>query len=215
MRRLVYSSYLILCLTYWFHLGTSKAFVYIIECFKRQVGYFFTNPLFDFDYVFSSLEMWYLHAPDRTVPYEVTFKAVNDLYEEGYFKRLGISNYAAYVSGTFLLGSRTQFKFRWEVAEIVGICKANGYIQPTAYQGIYNAVHRAVEPELLPCLRKFGISFYEFNPRKATIENVPLYLFIKLLQSLAASSLADMAHSMMRQKQVRDLTQTSHRARFV
>ncbi|RDB24124.1 Aflatoxin B1 aldehyde reductase member 3 [Hypsizygus marmoreus] len=94
-----------------------------------------------------SLEIWYLHAPDRSVPYEVTLKAVNDLYKEGYFKRFGISNYAA-----------------WEVAEIVGICKANGYIQPTAYQGIYNAVHRAVEPELFPALRKFGISFYEFNP---------------------------------------------------
>lgn len=49
---------------------------------------------------------------------------------------------------------------------MVGICNANGYIQPTAYQGIYNAVHRAVEPELFPCLRKFGISFYEFNPCK-------------------------------------------------
>nr|GAT43947.1 predicted protein [Mycena chlorophos] len=95
----------------------------------------------------SSIEMWYLHAPDRSVPYEITFKAVNDLYKEGYFKRFGISNYAA-----------------WEVAEIVGICKANGYIQPTAYQGIYNVIHRAVEPELFPCLRKFGISFYEFNP---------------------------------------------------
>ncbi|KAF8160587.1 Aldo/keto reductase [Pholiota molesta] len=94
-----------------------------------------------------SLEMWYLHAPDHTVPYEITFKAVNDLYNEGYFKRLGISNYSS-----------------WEVAEIVGICKINGYIQPTAYQGIYNAIHRTVEPELLPCLRKFGISFYEFNP---------------------------------------------------
>jgi aflatoxin B1 aldehyde reductase len=94
-----------------------------------------------------SLEMWYLHAPDHTVPYEITLKTVNDLHKEGYFKRFGISNYVA-----------------WEVAEIVGICKANGYIQPTAYQGIYNAIHRAVEPELLPCLRKFGISFYEFNP---------------------------------------------------
>jgi len=94
-----------------------------------------------------SIEMFYLHSPDRTVPYEITMKAVNDLHKEGYFKRFGISNFAA-----------------WEVAEIVGICKANGYIQPTAYQGIYNAVHRAVEPELFPCLRKFGISFYEFNP---------------------------------------------------
>ncbi|KAH7869320.1 Aldo/keto reductase [Lentinula edodes] len=93
------------------------------------------------------LEMWYLHSPDRLTPYEVTMKAVNDLYKEGYFKKFAISNYMA-----------------WEVAEIVGICKANGYILPSAYQGIYNAVHRAAEPELFPCLRKFGISFYEFNP---------------------------------------------------
>ncbi|KAA1474652.1 Aldo/keto reductase [Dentipellis sp. KUC8613] len=94
-----------------------------------------------------TLEMWYLHAPDRTTPFEVTLKAVNEFYKEGKFKRFGISNYTS-----------------WEVAEIVGICRANGYIQPTAYQGLYNAIHRAVEPELFPCLRKYGISFYEFNP---------------------------------------------------
>ncbi|KAF7325668.1 Aldo-keto reductase [Mycena kentingensis (nom. inval.)] len=94
-----------------------------------------------------SIDMFYLHGPDRKVPYAETLKAVNDLYKEGKFKRFGISNYMS-----------------WEVAEIVGICKANGYIQPTAYQGIYNAIHRAVEPELFPCLRKLGISFYEFNP---------------------------------------------------
>ena len=71
----------------------------------------------------------------------------------------------------------------WEVAEMIGICRKNGYIQPTAYQGIYNAIHRLVilsrfafvelrlvnskvEPELFPCLRKFGISFYSYNARK-------------------------------------------------
>ena len=54
----------------------------------------------------------------------------------------------------------------WEVAEIVLICRNNGWIQPTAYQGIYNAIHRRVEPELFKCLRKYGISFYEFNPRE-------------------------------------------------
>ena len=41
----------------------------------------------------SSIDMWYLHGPDRTTPYEVTLKAVNDLYKEGKFKRFGISNY--------------------------------------------------------------------------------------------------------------------------
>ncbi|VDB82821.1 unnamed protein product [Peniophora sp. CBMAI 1063] len=92
------------------------------------------------------LEMWYLHGPDRTTPYEETLRVVNELHKEGKFKRFGISNY-----------------YSWEVAEIVTICRQNGWIQPTAYQGIYNAIYRGVEPELFPCLRKFGLSFYAFN----------------------------------------------------
>ncbi|KAB5596456.1 hypothetical protein CTheo_93 [Ceratobasidium theobromae] len=87
------------------------------------------------------LELFYLHAPDRSTPFETTFKAVDDLHKEGMFHKLGISNYTAYED-------------IWEVSEIVTICRTNGWIQPTVYQGIYNAVHRAVEPELLPCLRK-------------------------------------------------------------
>ena len=62
---------------------------------------------------------------------------------------------------------------RWEVAEIMAICETKGYIKPTAYQGIYNAVHRKAEPELFPCLRKFGIAFYEFNPRASGFVIVP------------------------------------------
>jgi len=93
------------------------------------------------------LDTWYLHSPDRHTDYKITMKAVNDLHKEGYFKRFGISNFTA-----------------WEVAEIVTIARSNGYIEPTVYQGIYNAIHRTVEPELVPCLRKFGLSFYVFNP---------------------------------------------------
>ena len=52
-------------------------------------------------------------------------KGINDLYKEGKFKRFGLSNFASY-----------------EVAEIVEICKANGYVLPTVYQGMYNAISR-------------------------------------------------------------------------
>ena len=93
------------------------------------------------------VDMWYLHGPDRTTPYDVTMKAVNDLYKEGHFKRLGISNYQA-----------------WEVAQICELCKSNGWKMPDVYQGVYNALHRAIEPELLPCLRHYGLSFYNYNP---------------------------------------------------
>lgn len=93
------------------------------------------------------VDMWYLHAPDHETPYAETLEAVNELYKQGYFQRFGISNYAA-----------------WEVAQICELCARHGWKKPDAYQGVYNALHRAVEPELFPCLRHYGIAFYEFNP---------------------------------------------------
>jgi aflatoxin B1 aldehyde reductase len=29
---------------------------------------------------------------------------------------------------------------------------------------VYNALHRAIEPELFPCLRHYGMGFYAYNP---------------------------------------------------
>jgi aflatoxin B1 aldehyde reductase len=37
-------------------------------------------------------------------------------------------------------------------------------VRPTVYQGMYNVLTRAVETELLPCLRALKIRFYAFNP---------------------------------------------------
>ena len=97
---------------------------------------------------------------------------------------------------------------RWEVAEIVGICKTNGYVQPTVYQGIYNAIHRKVEPELFPCLRKFGIAFYEFNPRMYIVSVVVHVVCLTSLlgQSAEGSSPAGTAPSRTRSN--RDLAST-------
>jgi aflatoxin B1 aldehyde reductase len=98
----------------------------------------------------SKVHIWYLHNPDRTVSLEETLQEVNKLHEEGYFEKLGIRNYQS-----------------WEVAKVCAICDKNGWIKPSVCQGIYNAFHRAVEPELLRCLRKHGIAFYCFNPLAA------------------------------------------------
>ncbi|KAI1773867.1 NADP-dependent oxidoreductase domain-containing protein [Hypoxylon cercidicola] len=93
------------------------------------------------------VDIWYLHAPDHSVPYEDTLREVNNLYEQGYFRRFGISKYAA-----------------WEVAQICEICIRNNWKKPDVYQGAYCAVQRAVEPELFPCLRYYDIAFYAYNP---------------------------------------------------
>ncbi|KAF8921351.1 NADP-dependent oxidoreductase domain-containing protein [Mucidula mucida] len=94
----------------------------------------------------SKVRVLYLHAPDRSVPFEDTLKEVDKLYKEGLFEIFGLSNFAA-----------------WEVAEVVGICNANNYVSPKIYQ-VYNAITRDMEAELLPCARKFGIRLVIYNP---------------------------------------------------
>ncbi|KAJ5111284.1 hypothetical protein N7532_001819 [Penicillium argentinense] len=94
-----------------------------------------------------SVDMFYLHAPDRAIPFEDTLREVNKLYEEGRFKRLGLSNYMS-----------------WEVAQVCEICNKNGWVMPSVYQGVYHALQRSIESELVPCLRKYGISLYAFQP---------------------------------------------------
>ncbi|KAI9436135.1 aflatoxin B1-aldehyde reductase [Lactarius psammicola] len=89
----------------------------------------------------------YLHKPDRSVPFAETVGAVDELHKQGLFENFGLSNYLS-----------------WEVSEIVTICRLNGYVAPTVYQGIYNFIDRVNEAELFPCLRRFGIRFAAFSP---------------------------------------------------
>jgi aflatoxin B1 aldehyde reductase len=60
------------------------------------------------------IDMFYLHGPDRSTPFEDTLSEVNKLHKEGYFDRFGISNYMS-----------------WEVAKICEICEKNRWIKPT------------------------------------------------------------------------------------
>jgi len=95
----------------------------------------------------SSFNILYLHAPDHNTPLESTLRTMNTLYKEGKFKKLGLSNYSS-----------------WLVSEVVNVCKANNFVLPTVYQGMYSLITRQVEEELIPCLRYHSISFYAYSP---------------------------------------------------
>lgn len=94
-----------------------------------------------------SVDILYLHAPSRDVHFSITLAAIDTLFKEEKFRRLGLSNYAAF-----------------EVAEIVMLCQQHSWVRPTVYQGTYNALARSVEDELLPCLKRYGIAFYAYSP---------------------------------------------------
>lgn len=75
------------------------------------------------------VDLLYLHGPDRNKYFEQTIREISDLYNEGYFTRFGISNFAG-----------------WEVAHMGEMIRRNGWKKIDVYQGIDNALHRAVEP---------------------------------------------------------------------
>ncbi|KAF9375612.1 Aflatoxin B1 aldehyde reductase member 2, partial [Podila verticillata] len=93
------------------------------------------------------VQVFYLHAPDYATAITETLAAVQELYLEGKFIEFGLSNYPA-----------------WQVAQIYYLCRQNGYVTPTVYQGMYNMLTRHIEPELFGCLDELGIRFYAYNP---------------------------------------------------
>ena len=91
--------------------------------------------------------MYYLHAPDRRVPWKETLSGLNELHQQGAFKRLGLSNFLAS-----------------EVEEVIRVAKENNFVVPSVYQGNYSAVARRADDELFPTLRKHNIAFYAYSP---------------------------------------------------
>lgn len=93
------------------------------------------------------VDIFYLHAPDRSVPFSETLQAVDKLYRAGKFKQLGLSNFASF-----------------EVAEVCMLCHHNNWVRPTVYQAIYNCIFRTIEPELIPACRRYGLKIVIYGP---------------------------------------------------
>ncbi|KAJ5135437.1 Drug/metabolite transporter [Penicillium bovifimosum] len=94
-----------------------------------------------------TVDIFYLHAPDRATPFAETLEAVNQLHKEGKFVQLGLSNYTAF-----------------EVAEICVLCAERGWVRPTIYQAMYNAITRNIETELVHACRRYGLDIVIYNP---------------------------------------------------
>ena len=93
------------------------------------------------------VDVFYLHFPDPQTPVHSVLEACGELHRQGKFKELGLSNFPA-----------------WMVADVWHTCKANGWVQPTVYEGIYNPLTRKAETELKAALEHFGMRFYAYNP---------------------------------------------------
>ncbi|KAJ5263506.1 hypothetical protein N7478_011111 [Penicillium angulare] len=95
----------------------------------------------------NQMDIFYIHGPDRTMEFKEWVPTVQKIYEQGKFRRFGVSNFSA-----------REVRDLWEYS------KAKDYVLPTVYQGNYNAVSRHIEATLFPTLRELGIAFYAYSP---------------------------------------------------
>lgn len=93
------------------------------------------------------VDLYYLHFPDKTTPLEETLRAYEDAVRAGKVRYVGISNHAA-----------------WQVAEALGIARANGWAPVVASQVRYNILDRSAEPEMIPACEHLGVSLVPYSP---------------------------------------------------
>jgi aflatoxin B1 aldehyde reductase len=68
-----------------------------------------------------SVDLWYLHAPDRSIPIEDTLAAVHELYKEKKFKKWGVSNYMAWEGSFFSPSSPTPINIKSPFSFVIDI----------------------------------------------------------------------------------------------
>lgn len=95
----------------------------------------------------SRVDILYLHFPDINTPVESALQACDELYKQGRIKELGLSNFSANM-----------------VRDICERCDFKGWIKPTVYQGVYNALSRKSEGKLFEILKECDMRFYGYNP---------------------------------------------------
>jgi aryl-alcohol dehydrogenase-like predicted oxidoreductase len=93
------------------------------------------------------IDIYYLHAPDRHTPIELTLDGLQTLIAAGKIRRFGVSNYAA-----------------WQILEIIHLTEARGMARPAISQVLYNLLIRDIEVEYLPFCQRYPVHTTVYNP---------------------------------------------------
>ena len=97
----------------------------------------------DTDYV----DLYQVHQVDTTTPIYETLAALNDLVHQGKVRYLGCSNFAA-----------------WQICEALWAADRKNLTPFVSVQPRYNILDRAIERELAPFCRQYGIGIIPYSP---------------------------------------------------
>ncbi|MDO8431730.1 MAG: aldo/keto reductase [Candidatus Binatus sp.] len=115
--------------------GTSRR--YAIACCEDSLRRLGT------DYI----DLYQVHMPDPSTPENETLEALDSLVRAGKVRYIGHSNYAS-----------------WQLADAAAIARENRLAPYISAQNQYNLLDRAIERELIPACRHFGVGILPYFP---------------------------------------------------
>jgi aryl-alcohol dehydrogenase-like predicted oxidoreductase len=93
------------------------------------------------------IDLYQLHAPDRTTPIDETLSALDGLIRSGKVRYVGCSNYSA-----------------WEMVDSLWIAKELGTGAFVSVQNEYSLLVREADREVIPAALKHSVGFLPFFP---------------------------------------------------
>jgi aryl-alcohol dehydrogenase-like predicted oxidoreductase len=93
------------------------------------------------------IDLYQAHSFDPYTPIEETLSAFTDLVRRGLVRYIGCSNFSA-----------------WQLTQALWVSDKRGYAPFVSVQPRYSLLERAIERELLPACRAFGIGIVPYSP---------------------------------------------------
>jgi len=97
----------------------------------------------DTDYI----DLYQMHWFDPDAPTEETLSTLDDLVHEGKVRYIGSSNFTG-----------------WQIADADWIARVNHWVPFVSAQNRYSLLDRAVEREVIPACRRFGVGMIPYSP---------------------------------------------------
>jgi len=93
------------------------------------------------------IDLYQMHHIDRETPWEEIWQAMEQLVREGKVLYVGSSNFAG-----------------WHIAQAQGTAEARHFMGLVCEQSLYNLKSRAIEAELIPAVRAYGLGLIPWSP---------------------------------------------------
>jgi aryl-alcohol dehydrogenase-like predicted oxidoreductase len=96
------------------------------------------------------IDLYQMHHVDRNTRWEEIWQAMELLVQQGKILYVGSSNFAG-----------------WHIAQAQELAKQRHFFGLVSEQSVYNLVKRAVELEVIPACRSYGMAFFPYSPLAA------------------------------------------------